>query len=58
MNPKLRLIISLVCMAAVIVYTVASYLSGRSNFGFVIAAVLCIGLPMMNILRILINGEE
>ena len=58
MNPKLRLIVSLLCMVAVIAYTVINYLSGRSNFGFVIAAVVCVGLPMMNILRILINGED
>ena len=58
MNSKVRHLVSLVCMAAVIAYTVYNYASGRSSIGFVIAAVVLIGLPMMNILRLMINGEE
>ena len=58
MNSRIRLIVSLVCMVAVIAYTVINYAAGRSSFGFVLAAVVLIGLPMMNIIRLLINGED
>jgi hypothetical protein len=45
-------------MAMVIGYTIFNYMSGRSSIGFVLAAVVFIGIPMMNILRMMLNGEE
>ena len=58
MNSKAGRIVSLLCMAGVIAYTIANYMSGRSSIGFVIAAIVLIGIPMMNILRMMLDGDE
>ena len=58
MNSKAERILSLVCMAAVIAYTISNYLAGRSSIGFVIATIAFIGLPMLNILRLLLNQDD
>ena len=58
MNSKAGRIVSLLCMAAVLAYTVFNYYTGRSSIGFVVAAVLVIGLPMMNIIKLMIQEKE
>ena len=58
MNSKTGRIVSLVTMAAVIVYTVMNYLSGRSSIGFVLAAVVFIGMPMVNIIRLMLDEAK
>ena len=45
-------------MAAVLGYTVFNYYTGRSSIGFVVAAVLVIGLPMMNIIKLMIQEKD
>ena len=55
MNSAAGRIISLVCMAAVLAYTLFNYYTGRSSIGFVIAAVLVIGLPMVNMIKMMID---
>ena len=49
---------ALLCMAAVLAYTVFSYYTGRSSIGFVVAAILCIGLPMMNMIKLMIEEKD
>ena len=58
MNSKSGRIVSLLCMAAVLAYTVFNYYTGRSSIGFVVAAVLVIGLPMMNIIKLMIQEKD
>ena len=58
MNSKVGRIVSLLCMAAVLAYTVFNYYTGRSSIGFVVAAVLVIGLPMMNIIKLMIQEKD
>ena len=58
MNSKEGRIVSLLCMAAVLAYTVFNYYTGRSSIGFVVAAVLVIGLPMMNIIKLMIQEKD
>ncbi len=58
MNSKAGRIVSLLCMAAVLAYTVFNYYTGRSSIGFVVAAVLVIGLPMMNIIKLMIQEKD
>ena len=58
MNSKASRIVSLLCMAAVLAYTVFNYYTGRSSIGFVVAAVLVIGLPMMNIIKLMIQEKD
>ena len=58
MNTKAGRIVSIVVMAAVIAYTVFNYYSGRCSIGFVIAAILVIGLPMMNIIKLMIQEKD
>ncbi len=58
MNSKEGRIVSLLCMAAVLTYTVFNYYTGRSSIGFVVAAVLVIGLPMMNIIKLMIQEKD
>ena len=58
MNTKAGRIVALLCMAAVLVYTVYSYYTGCSSIGFVVAAILCIGLPMMNMIRLMVEGKD
>ena len=58
MNSQAGRIVSLVTMAAVIAYTVMNYLSGRSSIGFVLAAVLFIGMPMVNIIRLMLDERK
>ena len=55
MNTPAGRIVSLIVMAAVIVYTLFNYYTGRSSIGFVVAALLCIGFPMLNMIRLLIE---
>ena len=58
MISKAGRIVSLLCMAAVLAYTVFNYYTGRSSIGFVVAAVLVIGLPMMNIIKLMIQEKD
>ena len=58
MNSKAGRIVSLLCMAAVLAYTFFSYYTGRSSIGFVVAALLCIGLPMVNMIRLMIDEHN
>ena len=58
MNTKAGRIVALVCMAAVLAYTVFNYYTGRSSIGFVVAAILCIGLPMMNMIKLMIQEKD
>ena len=58
MNSKAGRIVAIICMVAVIVYTLYSYYTGRSSIGFVVAAILCIGLPMMNMIRLMIQERD
>ena len=58
MNSKAGRIVALLCMAAVLAYTVFSYCTGRSSIGFVVAAILCIGLPMMNMIKLMIEEKD
>ena len=58
MNSKAGRIVSLLCMAAVLAYTVFNYYTGRSSSGFGVAAVLGIGLPMMNIIKLMIQEKD
>lgn len=58
MNSTLSRIAALVVMAAVIVYTLYNYYTGRSSIGFVIAALLVIGLPMMNIIKLMLRDKD
>lgn len=58
MNTKAGRIVALVCMAAVLAYTVFNYYTGRSSIGFVVAAILCIGLPMMNMIKLMIEKKD
>ena len=58
MNSTAKHILSILAMAAVIAYTLFNYYTGRSSFGFVVAAVLLIGLPMMNIIRMMIDEHN
>lgn len=58
MNSTLSRIAALVAMAAVIVYTLYNYYTGRSSIGFVIAALLVIGLPMMNIIKLMLRDKD
>ena len=58
MNSKAGRIVSLLCMAVVLAYTVFNYYTGRSSIGFVVAAVLVIGRPMMNIIKLMIQEKD
>ena len=58
MNNTIGRIVALIAMAAVIVYTVVNYLSGRSSLGHVFVAVAVVGLPMMNIIRLMIRERD
>ena len=58
MNSKAGRIVAIICMVAVIVYTLYSYYTGRSSIGFVVAAILCIGLPLMNMIRLMIQERD
>ena len=58
MNSNAGRIVSLVVMAAVIAYTLFNYYTGRSSIGFVIAALLVIGLPMMNIIKLMVEERD
>ena len=58
MNTPAGRIVSIVCMAAVIAYTLFNYYTGRSSIGFVVAALLLIGFPMMNMIRMLIEERD
>ena len=58
MNSRTGRIVALVCMVAVLGYTVFNYYTGRSSIGFVVAAVLCIGFPMMNMIRLMIQEKD
>ena len=58
MNSKAGRIVALLCMAAVLAYTVFNYYTGRSSIGFVVAAILCIGLPMMNMIKLMIEEKD
>ena len=58
MNTPAGRIVSLIVMAAVIVYTLFNYYTGRSSIGFVVAALLVIGLPMMNIIKLMIEEHN
>ena len=55
MNTTAGRIVSLLCMAAVLAYTLYNYWTGRSSIGFVVAAVLVIGLPMMNMIKLMLD---
>ena len=58
MNTKAGRIVALVCMAAVLAYTVFNYYTGRSSIGFVVAAILCIGIPMLNMIKLMIEEKD
>ena len=58
MNSKVGRIVAILCMVAVIVYTLYSYYTGKSSIGFVVAALVCIGLPMMNMIRLMIQERD
>ena len=58
MNTKAGWIVALLCMAAVLGYTVFNYYTGRSSIGFVVAAILFIGLPMMNMIKLMIQQKD
>ena len=58
MNSRAGRIVALLCMAAVLGYTVYNYCTGRSSVGFVVAAILCIGFPMMNMIRLMIQEKD
>ena len=58
MNTKAGRIVALLCMAAVLGYTVFNYYTGRSSIGFVVAAILFIGLPMMNMIKLMIEQKD
>ena len=58
MNSKAGRIVAILCMVAVIAYTLYSYYAGRSSIGFVVAAILFIGLPLMNMIRLMIQERD
>ena len=58
MNSKAGPIVAILCMVAVIAYTVYSYYTGSSSIGFVVAALVCIGLPMMNMIKLMIQERD
>ena len=58
MNSKAGRIVAILCMVAVIAYTLYSYYTGRSSIGFVVAAILFIGLPLMNMIRLMIQERD
>ena len=58
MNSRLGRIVAILCMVAVLAYTVYSYYTGSSSIGFVVAAFVCIGLPMMNMIKLMIQERE
>ena len=58
MNTPAGRIVSLIVMAAVIAYTLFNYYTGRSSIGFVVAALLVIGLPMTNIIKLMIEEHN
>ena len=58
MNSTLGRIVALLAMAAVLVYTVVNYLTGRGTLGHVLIATVFIGLPMMNIIRLMIQDRD
>ena len=58
MNSTLGRILALIAMAAVLVYTVVNYLSGSGTIGHVLIATVFIGLPMMNMIRLMIQERD
>ena len=58
MNSRLGRIVAILCMVAVLAYTVYSYYTGSSSIGFVVAAFVCIGLPMVNMIKLMIQERE
>ena len=58
MNSRAGRIVAILCMVAVLAYTFFSYYTGRSSIGFVVAAILCIGLPMMNMIKLMIEEKD
>ena len=58
MNTPAGHIVSLIVMAAVIAYTLFNYYTGRSSIGFVVAALLVVGLPMMNMIKLMIEERN
>ena len=58
MNSKAGRIVAILCMVAVLCYTVYNYYTGRSSIGFVVAAILCIGFPMMNMIKLMIEEKD
>ena len=58
MNSKAGRIVAILCMVAVLAYTVYSYYTGSSSIGFVVAALVCIGIPMMNVIKLMIQERD
>ena len=58
MNSKAGRIVAIICMVAVLAYTVYNYYTGRSSIGFVVAAILFIGVPMMNMIKLMIQERD
>ena len=58
MNSTWGRIVALIAMAAVLVYTVVNYMNGRSSIGHVLIAAVFIGLPMMNMIRLMIRDRD
>ena len=58
MNSTWGRIAALIAMAAVLVYTVVNYMNGRSSIGHVLIAAVFIGLPMMNIIKLMIQEKD
>ena len=58
MNSKAGRIVAILCMVAVLCYTVYNYYTGRSSIGFVVAALLFIGVPMLNMIKLMIQERD
>ena len=55
MNNTVKLILTLLAIAAVIAYTVSNYVSGRIDAAYLVVCIAIVGIPLVNIIRILLS---
>ena len=55
MNSKLKMVLTLLLMLACIGYTFYNFFTGRTEASMLIVACVVLGVPFVNILRVLIG---
>ncbi len=55
MNNTTKAFLTILAMVAALIYTVMNYLSGKIDMMFLAACFLILGIPMLNMINILIQ---